>query len=155
MKWTCIHNKRVLSKYADAELSDVKAKDALEKHLKDCPDCAEELTFLMATKQLFAAKEKLACSDDFLTRLQDRLKPEPEIITLRWVEDVGSWSRRFIPVPVAVMLLACAVLFSRVYKAAPKSEVTLQSWISSDLASVDVDLTSSRALDTMFFQNER
>ena len=151
MKLMCFKNRRLLNRYVDGELSDTKISDLLSKHIDGCSHCRKELDYLLACKKIISTNKRVEVSSDFLVDLKEKLKPEPQIIKLKWVVDMGAWSKRLIPVPMAVMILLSAFMFSR-----RNNGVFLRGDTMSGLIDTEVSLgveyvDSSSVVGTMLF----
>lgn len=112
----CRTVRKFLNRYVDHELSDVKTSSSLKEHLEACFRCKTELDALLLLKGALAGKERAQAPQDFLEGLKKRLMPEPQIIRLRWVVDMGSISKRLIPVPAIVMIIMAILLFGQIDK---------------------------------------
>jgi len=114
MRLSCFRIKKLLNRLVDKELPNERSLKLLRGHLKQCPHCNKELDYLYKVKGVIAEKEKVAAPEDFLIKLRERLEPEPQIIRLRWVVDMGALSKKLIPVPVAIMVLVMVLLFGKI-----------------------------------------
>jgi len=150
MNRACINKRRALQRYADGEFTDDSALKTLKAHLEACPGCSQELEYLLRAKKIVSSHQRVNASPEFVSRLLDRLKPAPEIIRLRWVDDAADWSRRLIPVPVAVTVLVCVVLFARLNQAKAPDYI-LGGLTRADIRFDEVYLDSSSVVDRMFF----
>ncbi len=91
---------RRLNAYHDGELSGEECA-VLEKHLRECPSCAQELTRLRRLSGLFAAVEMPGISSDVLDRLRGRVGAVRDVSLLR---TAGS-----LMTVAAALLVACVV----------------------------------------------
>ncbi|MCK9603540.1 MAG: zf-HC2 domain-containing protein [Candidatus Omnitrophica bacterium] len=110
----CHKVKKLLPRYVDNELADAETLNRLATHLKTCLSCSRELNSIMVLKKLVSGQERLQAPDDFLARVKDRLKPEPQIIRLEWVPEAGILAKWLIPVPVTAFLVLAVVLFGSI-----------------------------------------
>jgi predicted anti-sigma-YlaC factor YlaD len=108
----CIKVKGLLSRYLDKETSS--ADTALVKeHLDICPLCKKELLELSRVKEIILGKEKKALPRDYLVcRLREEIAEKQGSESRPKLADIGTLSRRFIPVPAATLVLSAALLFT-------------------------------------------
>ena len=146
MRLKCLLERKLLNRYADGEISEKKLS-CLKLHLEECAYCKAQLDDLLQAKKIILEKEKVQASSDFLTRLKERLRPEPQIVRLRWVQDMGNWSRRLIPVPIALGLIVFGLLFSEIENTKADSGDLLEGLTNGSEASLD----SSLSVDAVIF----
>ncbi len=107
------NNFRLISKYADNELSD-KEKDSLELHLKGCTHCSSRLEEVMAIKKSTAQVKAKPVSGEFWETLKARIAQQDSASFALQEKipafDLSRWSKRLIPVPVFFALAAVIVL---------------------------------------------
>jgi predicted anti-sigma-YlaC factor YlaD len=104
----CIKVSKLLSRYLDKEAS---CADNLliEAHLDKCLSCKKELLELSRIKELVLGKERKTLPQDYLVcRLRQNIADERCIIKqgLSWLSGIGDFSRKIIPVPVAVIVIS-------------------------------------------------
>ena len=131
----CSKVKRLLSRYIDKELLEQNVITQIEEHLKVCPDCKAELQSLVSTGALISQKERIAVGEDFLARLKDRLRPQPQVVRLRWLPEAGDLARRLIPVPIVATMLMFALVFSRLNGLNP-----VDQYIVADLSNEEIGI---------------
>jgi anti-sigma factor RsiW len=148
MNLGCKKISNLFNKYIDQEL-DEKNAQVVKKHISDCSSCRNELALLVSLKKIVSSKEQISVSSDFLLNLREKLKPEPEIIKIRWVLSMGDLAKRLIPIPVAAMLLLVVFIF----KGLPALDKSF-SINNSEVESLEQYFDSSLLLDNMLFKNE-
>ncbi|MDD5506600.1 MAG: zf-HC2 domain-containing protein [Candidatus Omnitrophica bacterium] len=134
----CHKAKRLLTRYGDNELADSEKLNALAAHLKTCLSCSRELNSIMVLKKLVSGQERLQAPEDFLARIKDRLKPDPQIIRLEWVPEAGVLAKRLIPVPVTAFLVLAIVLLGSI-----KREVSAEQRFYFDPFNTEMTLSSN------------
>ncbi|MFH1245022.1 MAG: zf-HC2 domain-containing protein [Candidatus Omnitrophota bacterium] len=107
----CRKIRRLLNRYIDKEIAG-REVTLVEAHLKECVDCRRELAAIEAVQALMTQKGKIAVQGDFLSGLRDKLQAQPQKIRVRWLPEAGDWSRRLIPLPLAVLSLLFVLLLA-------------------------------------------
>ncbi len=140
----------LLNCYADSELFG-KEKDFIEKHIKTCPVCEQEIKYIQLMKQRLS-KNKIESNPDIFWqaikyRLQEEnfVKEQENIVTT-----LGSWSRKLIPVPVAVAIVAAIFFYSM-----PAKENVIDGYVFgtnfSNVYNQIEKLASQSGLDTLLY----
>ncbi len=108
----CKKVRKLLSQYIDKETAS-KENIFIEQHLNSCHLCASELSELSRIKNIVCEKERKVLPPDYLIqRLREKIYNKRQAKEkFSWLADIGSFSRNFIPVPVAVIAFALIVLF--------------------------------------------
>lgn len=102
----------LLNRYADSELSG-KEKDFIEKHIKTCPVCGQEIKYIQLIKERLNQNKIESNPDIFWQAVKYRLQEEDFVKEQEnIVTAMGSWSRKLIPVPLAVAIAASFFLYS-------------------------------------------
>lgn len=137
----CPKVKRLLSRYSDGELKGCPASEAIEQHLKACSGCRAELGSMLSAKNLVSSQERIKLKDGFLGRLKDRLRPQPEIVRLRWVLDAGDLARRIIPVPAFFIAVVMILLFGQLRKTQelPGGDIDILNIYADPIAAFEAD----------------
>ena len=99
----------LLNRYADNELT-ISDRESFQKHLKECPVCAKELQIVLNMKQGISSNKIQTNPEFFWQQLKARIAQENRGKASEAVFDFGGWARRLIPVPIAVGIIAVAVL---------------------------------------------
>ncbi len=146
MRLKCYKIKRLLNMFVDNELFDERVLNTLEKHLHDCSSCKEALDSLRMLKGLVSEKEKIVAGEEFLRKLRERLKPESQIVRLKWVTDMGVLSKRLISVPIVVMILMVSLLFSRIDTITTTEDDIFATLTNMDMTLIDIYFDSSSIL---------
>ncbi len=150
MSFICYKIKRLLNRFVDNELSDEVSLNTIKEHLQDCPGCKKELDYLQMVKGLMSKKEKIAAGEDFLAKLKEKLKPEPQIIKLRWVTDMGILSKKLIPASLVIMIFMMTLVFGRIDSIGTSSDDIFGALTNIDTDLVDVYFDSNNVLDMIF-----
>jgi anti-sigma factor RsiW len=102
----------LLNRYADSELSG-KERDFMGKHIKTCPVCEQEIKYIQLMKQRLSRNKIESNPDIFWQDVKYRLQRENFVKEREnIVIALGNWSRKLIPVPVAVAIVAAIFLYS-------------------------------------------
>lgn len=106
----CLKVKRLLSSYIDKELG--YADDLrIKRHLDKCPLCRQELSELLSLKEDFLKQPRKHLPPDYLIcRLRDKIAEESKAEEKFSLVELGSLSRKLIPVPVGVIVLSAVLL---------------------------------------------
>ncbi len=110
----CAKIKRLLNRYIDKEL-DRQGSSRIEGHIKECASCKEELDKLYIVKGLIENRQRKSLPEDYLIyRIRERIRVSlQEGPKLQWLFDMGSLSKKLIPVPaLAFALLALVFSFT-------------------------------------------
>ncbi len=110
----CNNARRLLNRYADKELNEEKIIGSLEEHLQTCNRCKKELNDLVMIKGIISEKQILEAGPDFLVGIKEKLKPEYQIIKLKWVIETGILAGRLVPVMVTATMLFMVLLLGRI-----------------------------------------
>ncbi|PIP16720.1 MAG: hypothetical protein COX46_00490 [bacterium (Candidatus Ratteibacteria) CG23_combo_of_CG06-09_8_20_14_all_48_7] len=78
----CKNKKIMLSAYRDGELSEEERRE-IEKHLKACSVCTEELKEIQKLSSLIKEVPEIKTSPQFEDRLKERLNITPELVMLK------------------------------------------------------------------------
>lgn len=107
----CQRAKRLLNRYIDNEL-DERNTLLVRQHIEGCLYCKEELQEFLSVKNLVLNKEVKKLPEDYLVyRLKKKLSVDIQRYPYRqWLRNMGSLSRRLIPVPVAIAVLSLVLL---------------------------------------------
>ncbi len=70
----CSAIQELLSEYIDGAL-DVKAKEAVEKHISTCENCNQELASLSAVVEELGSLDQVKAPADFLEKIHERMEP--------------------------------------------------------------------------------
>lgn len=70
----CSAIQELLSEYIDGAL-DVKAKEAVEKHILTCENCKQELASLSAVVEELGSLDQVKAPADFLEKIHERMEP--------------------------------------------------------------------------------
>ena len=104
----CNHN-YLLNRYADNELP-VADREFFQQHLLICPECARELKIISSFKQSLSSNKVQTNPEFFWQQLKVRITKENRGEASEAIFDFGGWARRLIPVPVAIGIIAVAIL---------------------------------------------
>ncbi len=109
----CRKVKRLLSRYLDKETGNADSA-LIRAHLDNCSFCRKELLGLSRVKELISGKERKVLPQDYLVyRLREEIAGQQHAEEkLSWIAGMGNFSRRLIPVPVAVIVLSIVFLIS-------------------------------------------
>ena len=99
----------LLNRYADNELA-TPDRESFQKHLKVCPVCTKELQIVLNMKQGISSNKIQTNSEFFWQQLKVRISNENRGEASEAIFDFGGWARRLIPVPIAVGIIALALL---------------------------------------------
>lgn len=107
----CKKAKKLLSRYLDKETGEVDAA-FVKKHLDICHICNKEYLELFKVKELMLEKERKSLPLDYLVcRLKEEIASQQYAEERpSWIAGLGNLSRRLIPVPAAVIVLALVFL---------------------------------------------
>jgi len=109
----CAKINKILSRYIDGEANNSDAA-LVRAHLDNCFSCRRELSGLSRVKETLLNKERKSLPVDYLMYfLRQKIANEQRLKEQRlssWAV-MGNLSRRFIPVPVTVIVLSLAFLF--------------------------------------------
>ncbi len=140
----------LVNRYADSELSE-KEKGFIEKHLKTCPVCAQEIKYLRLMKQQLYQNKIESDPDTFWQPIKNRLQEnnfvqeQGNIITV-----MESWPRKLIPVPVAIAIAAAIFFYSM-----PTKENVIDKYVfDTNFSNVSIQvekLASQSGLDALLY----
>jgi hypothetical protein len=99
---------RLINKYADGELYR-EDKDFMDNHIPFCPECKDELRLTVFLKKSSLVSKVKTNPDFFWEQLKTRISREPDPKE-GFIIDFAKWSKRLIPVPVAIGLIAAILL---------------------------------------------
>ncbi|MCX5705151.1 MAG: zf-HC2 domain-containing protein [Candidatus Omnitrophica bacterium] len=99
----------LLNRYADNELTAIE-RESFQKHLKVCSACAKELQIVLNMKQSISSNKIQTNPEFFWQQLKARIAQENRGKASEVEFDFGGWARRLIPVPIAVGIIAVAIL---------------------------------------------
>ncbi len=150
----CAKAQRNLGRYLDKELINKKTLTLIENHLQSCSHCKAELNSLIFIKDLISQKEKLTAGDDFLLRLQSKLKPETLTTRIRRVVETGTLARRLIPVPVAIMILVTALMLGRQNSINPLDDYMFGDLSNTELGILNGEQDNSDLLTKTILKNQ-
>ena len=71
----CSQVQKKLSAYLDSEIS-VKEKELIEEHMRNCPECCEEIAFLTELGSTLNTVEEIEVPAYFRTRVKQRIKDQ-------------------------------------------------------------------------------
>jgi len=106
----CAKIKRMLSRYIDKEASNSDIK-RIEAHLGLCASCKNELSSLARVKGLIAGVERKVLPQNYLAA-----RVREKALDMRYTQrklslaGMGSFARRLIPVPIAVIVASIAFI---------------------------------------------
>ncbi|GEM_PF-6770296 len=101
----------LLNCYADGELAG-KKKDFIEKHIRICPICGQEIKHIQLMKQSLSQNKIESNPDIFWQAVKYRLQEEIFAEEEDMVPALGNWARKLMPVPLAIALAAAVFLYS-------------------------------------------
>jgi predicted anti-sigma-YlaC factor YlaD len=107
----CAKVQRLLSRYLDKETGNTDTA-LVKAHLDTCSLCNKELLELSRLKKLISEKERKILPQDYLVcRLREEIAGEQHAEKrLSWLVDMGSLSRRLIPIPIAAIVLSIMLM---------------------------------------------
>ena len=93
--------------YLDNELAPDE-QDNLKAHIKDCPACAAELSLLKRAGESMRSNRVEGDPEEFLVNLRKKITEEQsnDFEGGSLAEDFGKWSKRLVPVPAVIALVA-------------------------------------------------
>jgi len=109
--------------YLDNELK-LNERNNLEAHIKKCPECEVELRLLKLAGESMRGNKIEVDSADFLADLRSRIIEDRRISQEGKVviNDFGKWSKRFIPLPLALAFTCWLLLLASVNNNNPVEE---------------------------------
>ncbi len=140
----------LVNRYADSELSE-KEKDFIEKHLKTCAVCGQEIKYLRLMKQRLSRNKIESNPEAFWQNIKYRLQED------NFVQEQGniltvmeSWPRKLIPVPVTIAIAAAIFFYSL-----PTKENVIDKYVFgtnfSNVSSQIEKLASQSGLDALLY----
>jgi len=126
----CEKARKMLCRYLDSE-TNVADTAFIQEHLKTCSLCEKELAELSQVKVLIEKKERKALPENYLlNRVRGEIASRHyRREKLPWVVGLGIISRRLIPVPVTVIIVA--MVFLLLGSGKPASSYSLEEHLLS------------------------
>jgi len=116
--------KEQLSAYLDGEL-DAPIAEAVERHLRECSECRDELRSLKRTVSMLRSLPRAKAPNDLLERVRVGISSPPAEVSRG--ERIFRWSRKFVPLLAAAgILLVLAVGYMKVERGRTISSVAVE-----------------------------